>query len=99
MSSGGPGDHWLTDLFIYQVAVFGEPIDSLLRDIRRFGGERLLTGDPWASRLEGAWPLWRSPTEQGESLLELRRMAPELQRLRDQLYDEAVSAGWELEGQ
>jgi len=39
---GGPGDHWCTDLFAWNVAAFGESADSLNRDVQRYVGDALL---------------------------------------------------------
>jgi hypothetical protein len=45
MNMGGPTDHWYTDLFTWDRPAFSEPIDSLVREIRRFGGDPLLRDD------------------------------------------------------
>jgi hypothetical protein len=45
MAAGGPGDDCLTDILSWNLPAFGEPHDSLIRDIVRFGGrERLEAG-------------------------------------------------------
>ena len=33
MNMGGPADHWYTDIFSWKRQAFGEPIDSLIKDI------------------------------------------------------------------
>lgn len=32
MNSGGPGDHWSTDIFRWNLPAFGEPSDTLIRE-------------------------------------------------------------------
>lgn len=93
MNMGGPGDHWYTDLFVWDVPAFGEPSDSLLRDIRRFGGDLFLRdGQPLGERLSVLWPRWVRVDDQA-----LRDLASDLVRLRDVLRADAESRGWEIE--
>jgi hypothetical protein len=33
MSAGGPGDHPITDIVLYNLPVYGEPCDGLIKDI------------------------------------------------------------------
>jgi hypothetical protein len=44
--NGKPGDHPLTDLLHWNSPTFGEPVDSLLREIAKLGGERILDRPP-----------------------------------------------------
>lgn len=87
---GGPNDHWYTDLFVWNRAVFGEPIDSYLRDIRRFGGDHLLRDDGKLSpRLWDLWPQWGKVDTAALAVL-----ADELAVLRNQLHRQAEAEGW-----
>jgi hypothetical protein len=91
MSMGGPGDHWYTDLFAWERPVFGEPTDSLIRDIRRFGGDRLLQDDqPLGRRLWNLWPPWGHVSER-----DLRELAADLVPMRDDLRAQAEASGWD----
>lgn len=93
MNMGGPGDHWYTDLFTWKRPVFGEPADSLLRDIRRFGGDALLQdGQPLAKRLWELWPQWGRVDEAA-----LSGLAVDLVPVRDGLRLDAEKRGWEVE--
>jgi hypothetical protein len=90
---GGPDDHWYTDLFTWDRPAFGEPIDSLVRDIRRFGGDSLLRDDqPLGQRLWDLWPQTGRVDEQARN-----RMAADLLPIRDHLRAEAQARGWEVE--
>ena len=90
---GGPGDHWYTDIFTWERPAFGEPSDSLIRDIRRFGGDRLLQDDqPLGQRLWDLWPQWGRVDEQA-----LRQLAADLAPIRDDLRANAKASGWEVE--
>ena len=89
MNMGGPADHWYTDLFSWKRPAFGEPVDSLVRDIRTFGGDHLLRDDqPLGRRLSGAWGRADGP--------DLRRLAAELTPVRDDLRAKAEAGGWEI---
>lgn len=90
---GGPGDHWLTDLKFWDRPAFGEPLDGILRDVIRFGGERLLDEPPWSGRLWDVWPYW-GRSENSDALLV--RYTAELADIRDQLRRDALEGGWEL---
>jgi hypothetical protein len=93
MSMGGPADHWYTDIFSWNRSAFGEPIDSLIRDIRHFGGDALLQDDqPLGRRLWDLWPQWGRVNEQA-----LSRLAADLVPIRDDLRAEAKVRGWEVE--
>lgn len=93
MSMGGPGDHWYTDLFTHGLPAFGEPIDSLIKDIRGYGGDRFLQFDhPLAQRLWSLWPVWYRVEEQA-----LGQLAAELVPIRDELRARAAVHGWEVE--
>ena len=93
MNMGGPGDHWYTDLFVWDVPAFGEPTDSLLRDIRRFGGGTFLHDEhPLGQRLSVLWPRWVRVDEQA-----LRDLPSDLMSLRNALRAEAEARGWGIE--
>ena len=93
MNMGGPGDHWYTDLFTWNREAFGEPVDSLLRDIRRLGGDGLLRdGQPLARRLREHWPRW-----QHVDVRQLQRLAEDLAPVRDDLRAAAETRGWEVD--
>ncbi|CAB4960906.1 unannotated protein [freshwater metagenome] len=93
MNMGGPTDHWYTDIFTWNRPAFGEPIDSLLRDIRRFGGDALLQDDqPLGHRLWDVWPQWGRADERA-----LGRLAADLVPIRDELRADAEVRGWEVE--
>lgn len=92
MNMGGPGDHWYTDIFTWERPAFGEPIDSLIRDIHRFGGDHLLQDDqPLGRRLWDHWTHWGHVDEQA-----LRQLASDLLPLREDLQAEAKARGWEI---
>lgn len=94
MPNGKHGDHWRTDLFNWNLSAFGEPIDSLLREIHQLGGDRLLDEEPWQSKLWHLWPAWgRSEEKDAELVL----LADGLTAVRDRLRKEAVDRGWEVE--
>lgn len=90
---GGPGDHWYTDIFVWKRAAFGEPSDTLLREIREYGGDELLTyGTQLHERLWDLWPQWGSVDEDA-----LNELARDLTRIRDDLRRQAVERGWQVE--
>ena len=95
MNMGGPGDHWYTDLFIgaaREAPVFSDTIDTLLGDIRRFGGDApLQDGQPLAQRLWAVWPQWHDVDKES-----LRLLAVDLAPVRDRLRAEAEQRGWDL---
>jgi hypothetical protein len=93
MNMGGPADHWYTDIFSWNRSAFGEPTDSLIRDIRNFGGISLLQDDqPLGRRLGDAWPQWSRLDERTTS-----RLAVDLAVIRDDLLADAKVRGWEVE--
>lgn len=93
MNMGGPNDHWYTDTFTWERPAFGEPTDSLTRDIRRFGGDSLLQdGQPLAQRLWDLWPQWGRVDERA-----LGRLAADLVTIRDELRTDAQARGWEFD--
>lgn len=93
MAAGGPGDHWRTDNFIWDRPAFGEPADSLIREIGALGGARLLDdAEPLGKRLWDLWPQWGRVDR--DALQELTR---DLTVIRDQLKLEAVERGWEVD--
>lgn len=93
MASGGPGDHWRTDLFQWGLAPFGEPIDGLIRDIERYGGVHLLGEDQdLGRRLRRLW------SDRG--LFDASRpkdLIKELRQTRDRLRKEAIQRGWDVD--
>jgi hypothetical protein len=92
--NGRPGDHPLTDLLDWNSPVFGEPVDSLLRDIAKLGGERILNRPPWIEQLWDLWPRWsRSDVKDAE----IAALVEPLTALCDQLEAEAKERGWEAE--
>ena len=87
MASGGPGDHWFTDIFTWNLPAFGEPSDTLIRDIRRFGGADLLAdGQPLSRRLWELWPHWAGVDER-----HLEQLSSDLATVRDELRRSAVA--------
>lgn len=87
MASGGPGDHWLTDV-VNERPAFGEPLDSMIRDVHRLGGHHQLDDQADLGRhLSRAW-------SSGDDHAPLTR---ELRRLRDSLRKQAIANGWEVE--
>ena len=93
MNMGGPTDHWYTDIFTWNRSAFGEPIDSLIRDIRDSGGDALLQDDqPLGRRLWDLWPQWGRVNDQM-----LSRLAVDLVAIRDELRTDAKARGWEVE--
>ena len=93
MNMGGPGDHWYTDVFCWDRPAFGEPIDSLLRDVKKYGGDTFLRdGQPLARRLSALWwPLGAKGSR------ELGGVTAELQALRNQLRADTEAGGWEVD--
>ncbi|RYC14200.1 hypothetical protein [Nocardioides zhouii] len=94
MSMGGPGDHWYTDMFTWERPAFGEPTDSLIREIRHLGGDSLLQdGQPLAHRLWELWPQWGRVDERA-----LSRLAVDLVPIRDELRQDSQARGWDAGG-
>ena len=94
MPNGKPGDHWVTDLTYWNRPVFGEPVDSLLKEIMALGGERILERSPWREQLWHLWPRWgRSEAKDTD----IAALAEPLTQLRDRLKTEARERGWEVE--
>lgn len=93
MAAGATGDHWMTDLFVWNRPAFGEPIDSLLRDIKRFGGEDLLDDRAQlGQRLWALWPQWGQVDG-----IELKQLAADLRPIRDHLEADARARGWDIQ--
>ncbi|MCP3422440.1 hypothetical protein [Nocardioides pinisoli] len=93
MNMGGPTDHWYTDIFTWDRPTFGEPVDSLIRDIRNFGGDSLLQDDQaLGRRLWDAWPQWGRVEKRT-----LSQLAADLRSIRDDLLVDAKARGWEVE--
>ncbi len=93
MNMGGPGDHWRTDIFSWDRPAFGEPVDSLVREIYDLGGHALLEDDqPLGRRLSKHWPRWKRVSDEA-----LSELASDLVTVRDRLRAEAVARGWEVE--
>jgi hypothetical protein len=79
MPNGKPGDHPITDVMIHNRVVFGEPWDSLLREIvDLLGYER---AHEWFNA-----SYWSKP--EGEVRLAISRKLVDLQK-------EALDRGWE----
>ena len=93
MASGGPGDHPLTDLLLWDLTACGEPVDSLVRDVAALGGETVLDAPPWLPRL---WDLWLHPTRSEHRDELLRDLERDLVELRDRLRQDAQERGWEV---
>ncbi len=92
MNMGGPGDHWYTDIFLWGRPAFGEPTDTTIKEIRRYGGDSLLQDQQGlAERLWRLWPHWTPVDEQA-----LDRLAADLASIRNDLRAEAESNGWDL---
>ena len=92
MAAGGPGDHWHTDIFIWNRPAFGEPADSLIREIAAYGGAQLLEdNDALGKRLWDLWPQWGQVDTEA-----LQRLTQDLKQVRDQLKLEALRRGWEV---
>ena len=94
MPNGKPGDHWLTDLVHWNRPAFGEPIDSLLQEIVRLGGEGLLESSPWQERLWDAWPTWGCSEAKDAAIA---AMVEPLTEIRDRLKAAARERGWETD--
>ena len=94
MPNGKPGDHPPTDLLHWDSPAFGEPVDSLLREIVKLGGESVLDRSPWRERLLDLWPRWGRDEAKDAKIAAL---AEPLTQLRDRLKTEAVERGWEVE--
>lgn len=95
MNMGGPGDHWYTDIFSWQRPAFGEPVDSLVKDVQRLGGGAYLRDDhPLARRLWDLWPQWGRVDESA-----VEQLAADLASLRDELRRDAIALGWEVDEQ
>jgi hypothetical protein len=92
--NGKPGDHPLTDLLHWNSPTFGEPVDSLLREIVKLGGERTLDRSPWREQLWDLWPRW---SRSGAKDAEIAALVEPLTELRDRLKSEARERGWEVE--
>ena len=88
MAAGGPADHWLTDILYWKLTAFGEPHDSLIRDIVAFGSERKLDdGTSLGRSLDMLWT--PRPGDEAARAAKLEQVAYMLQSLRDQLLQEA----------
>ena len=88
-----PGDHWLTDLAHWNRPAFGEPVDSLLKEIVALGGERVLDRPPWQEQLWTAWPL----EPPGGNDAAIAALVEPFTQLRNSLRTEARERGWEVE--
>jgi hypothetical protein len=93
MNMGGPGDHWITDIVSWDRPAFGEPTDTLIKDVLRLGGHAHLRDDqPLARRLSDLWPRWGRVDEVARE-----RLAADLASLPDELRRDAIARGWEVE--
>ena len=93
MPSGGPGDHWQTDLLTWELPAFGEPIDGLLVEVIGLGGAAVLDAPPWG---ESLWELWTHPGRSEREDDRLTALVERLTDLRDQLRRDARERGWEI---
>lgn len=93
VASGGPGDHWLTDLLSWHLPAFGDPQDQLILQIVQLGGQRALEQPPWLELLSRSWPRWHPS---GDSAVELAALIAPLTALRDELRTAAIANGWEV---
>ena len=75
-------------------AVFGEPVDSLLKQIVKLGGERLLERSSWQEQLWDLWPRWG---RSGEKDAAIAAIVEPLIELRDRLAVEARERGRETD--
>jgi hypothetical protein len=91
----GQADHWLTDIVYWKRPAFGEPQDSMIREIVHFGGRRLLDdGTPLSRTLNRLWVC--PPNDEQQRTAELEKVAHVLQSLRDQVRQKAIDNGWEV---
>jgi|SRR5665213_1752778 len=91
MVSGGPGDHWRTDLLHWHLPAFGEPQDPLIKQIANLGGLSILENAPWAATLWDAWV-----RQDDQKATQLAALVEPLTQLRDKLRAEAIAGGWEI---
>ena len=83
----------VTQMSLSGRSVFGEPTDSLLRQISSLGGARRLEDDtPLGRRLWELWPRWRRVDRAA-----LAALTRDLEQVRDELRAEAVERGWEVD--
>ena len=83
----------MTDLFVWNLPVYGEPVDGLLREVAALGGGRALDSRPWSARLWQLWPQWNRIEHRDEALRALER---DLTTFRDELRRAAIDRGWEV---
>ena len=93
VASGGPGDHWETDLLQWGLPAFGEPIDGLLVEIFNLGGARCLDRQPLREDLWELWPRWGRSDGKDKRL---RELVEPLVNLRDRLRVQGQERGWEI---
>lgn len=93
MAAGGPGDHWRTDVLQWDLPAFGEPADSLIKEISTLGGSARLEDDTvLGQRLWELWPRWGRVDRAA-----LAEVSDDLETLRDDLLAEARARGWEVD--
>ena len=83
----------MTDLLVWNLPAYGEPVDGLLREVAALGGERALDAAPWSPRLWDLWPRWGRSEDKDDELQTLER---DLAAFRDQLRRDAEERGWEV---
>lgn len=93
MPNGKPGDHPLTDIVVYELEVFGPRADALIREIVGLGGEAelerrfdLLDLDPSFAHLR-----------ESDAHVDLRELEVRLGELRDELRQDRIARGWEVD--
>jgi hypothetical protein len=89
MVNGKPGDHPLTDILVHGLTVYGPRADTLIKEILDLGGE---------GELEGHFDLLHLHPRRNPAVTpdDLARFEHQLKDLRDRLYNDAVSRGWEV---
>ena len=95
MAAGGPADHWFTDITRWNLPAFDEACDQLIREIVTLGGHKALENDAALGKSLGR--LWWPPNRAAEGDPRLSNLRETLQTLRDQLHQEALASGWEVD--
>jgi hypothetical protein len=89
MVNGKPGDHPLTDILVHGLTVYGPRADLLIKEVLDLGGER---------EMEDHFDLLHLDPRLNQAVTpdDLARFEQQLENLRDRLYTDAVSRGWEV---
>ncbi|MGH9271824.1 MAG: hypothetical protein ACRDZ2_11175 [Ilumatobacteraceae bacterium] len=91
MASGGPGDHPVTDIVRYGVAVFSPATDLMIAEIVALGGAGELE-----ERYGGMW--WGPSSGAGGGGRAMpRQVRGELRALRNRLVERGRASGWEVD--